>query len=161
MGPRHSPGFPWRCLAGAVRDGPRGRVPCPDTAARTGMIKGWGLGVNLVERCELLLDLKEVKPDGFLLAGRYTLLDHERALQRVMPKAAGQDIDIVVGGPYSSGIRAGGAHFDYRQAPPEILARVERIKVIADRHNVAIKAAALQFSLAHPASAAIIPGASR
>jgi len=126
-----------------------------------GMIKGWGLGVNRVEPCELLLDLKEVKPDGFLLAGRYTLLDHEHALQRVMPKAAGQNIDIVVGGPYSSGILAGGAHFEYRPAPPEILARVERIKVIADRHNVAIKAAALQFSLAHPASAAIIPGASR
>ena len=126
-----------------------------------GMIKGWGLGVNRVEPCELLLDLKEVKPDGFLLAGRYTLLDHQRALQRVMPEAAAQNVDIVVGGPYSSGILAGGTHFEYQQAPPEILARVERIKAIADRHNVAIKAAALQFSLAHPASAAIIPGASR
>ena len=126
-----------------------------------GMIKGWGLGVNRVEPCELLLDLKEFKPDGFLLAGRYTLLDHQRALQRLMPKAAAQNIDIVVGGPYSSGILAGGAHFEYQQPPPEILARVERIKLVADRHNVAIKAAALQFSLAHPASAAIIPGASR
>ena len=79
----------------------------------------------------------------------------------MMPKAAAQNIDIVVGGPYSSGILAGGAHFEYQQAPPEILARVECIKRIADRHDVPIKAAALQFSLAHPASAAIIPGASR
>ena len=126
-----------------------------------GMIKGWGLGVNRVEPSELLLDLKEVKPDGFLLAGRYTLLDHQRALQRMMSKAAAQNIDIVVGDPYSSGILAGGAHFEYQQAPPGILARVECIKRIADRHDVPIKAVALQFSLAHPASAAIIPGASR
>jgi D-threo-aldose 1-dehydrogenase len=33
---------------------------------KRGMIKGWVLGVNRVEPCELLLDLKEVKPDGFL-----------------------------------------------------------------------------------------------
>ena len=33
--------------------------------------------------------------------------------------------------------------------------------MLADRHKVPIKAAALQFSLAHPASAAVIPGASR
>src|SRR5215470_3918872 len=126
-----------------------------------GVIKGWGLGVNQVEPCELLLDLKEVKPDGFLLAGRYTLLDHQRALQRVMPEAAAQNIDIVVGGPYSSGVLAGGTRFEYQPAPPEILARVERIKVIAQRYDVPIKAAALHFSLAHPASAAVIPGASR
>jgi D-threo-aldose 1-dehydrogenase len=29
------------------------------------------------------------------------------------------------------------------------------------RHNIPIKAAALQFSLAHPATAAVIPGASK
>jgi len=40
-------------------------------------------------------------------------------------------------------------------------ARVERIKAIAARHGVSVKAAALQFSLANPAVAAVIPGASR
>src|SRR5262249_703734 len=126
-----------------------------------GVIKAWGLGVNRVEPCELVLDLAETKPDGFLLAGRYTLLDHARALQRLMPAAAARHVDIVVGGPYSSGILAGGTHFEYQKAPPEIVAKVERIKTLALRHQVPIKAAALQFSLAHPASAAVIPGASR
>ncbi|MES2264868.1 MAG: aldo/keto reductase [Pseudomonadota bacterium] len=126
-----------------------------------GVIKAWGLGVNRVEPCELLLDLTETQPDGFLLAGRYTLLDHERALQRLMPAAARRGVDIIVGGPYSSGILAGGSHFEYQKAPPEIIARVERIKAIAARHQVGIKAAALQFSLANPAVAAAIPGASR
>ena len=126
-----------------------------------GVIKAWGLGVNRVEPCELTLDLSEAQPDGFLLAGRYTLLDHERALQRLMPAAAKAGVDIVVGGPYSSGILAGGSHFEYQKAPPAIIARVERLKAIANRHQVSIKAAALQFSLANPAVAAVIPGASR
>src|SRR5262245_22665254 len=126
-----------------------------------GVIKAWGLGVNRVEPCELLLDLAETNPDGFLLAGRYTLLDHARALQRLMPAAAARHVDIVIGGPYSSRILAGGTHFEYQKAPPEIVAKVERIKTLAMRHQVPIKAAALQFSLAHPASAAVIPGASR
>jgi D-threo-aldose 1-dehydrogenase len=126
-----------------------------------GVIKAWGLGVNRVEPCELTLDLTEVQPDGFLLAGRYTLLDHARALQRLMPAAAARKVDIVVGGPYSSGVLVGGAHFEYQKAPLEILARVERIQAIARRHQVPTKAAALVFSLAHPASAAVIPGASR
>jgi D-threo-aldose 1-dehydrogenase len=126
-----------------------------------GAIKAWGLGVNKVEPCELAIEMTENRPDAFLLAGRYTLLDHEHALQRLMPAAAKADVDMVIGGPYSSGVLAGGSHFEYQKASPEILAKVERIKVIAQRYRVPLKAAALQFSLAHPAVAAVIPGASR
>lgn len=126
-----------------------------------GVIKGWGLGVNKTEPVEILLDLQEARPDATLLAGRYTLLDHAHALQRLMPAAAAKGVDIVVGGPYSSGILAGGTHFEYAEASPEIIAKVERIKAVAERFQVPIKAAALQFSLAHPAAAAVIPGASK
>jgi D-threo-aldose 1-dehydrogenase len=126
-----------------------------------GVIKAWGLGVNKVEPCELAIEMTENRPDAFLLAGRYTLLDHERALQRLMPAAAEADVDIVVGGPYSSGILAGGSHFEYQKASAEIVAKVETLKGIAQRYQVALKAAALQFALAHPAVAAVIPGASR
>ena len=101
-----------------------------------GVIKGWGLGVNRVEPVELTLNLTDVA-------------------------AAAQGVDIVIGGPYSSGVLAGGAHFEYQPAPPEITAKVERIKAIADRHGVPIKAAALHFVLAHPAVVSVIPGASR
>ncbi|CJF88171.1 aldo/keto reductase [Streptococcus pneumoniae] len=126
-----------------------------------GVIKGWGLGVNRVEPIEIMLELEEAKPDVSLLAGRYTLLDHERALQRVMPAAVKHNMDIVVGGPYSSGVLAGGTHFEYQRASSDIMAKVEKIKAIADRHHISIKAAAVQFSLANPAVAAVIPGASR
>ncbi|XUM01934.1 aldo/keto reductase [Streptomyces venezuelae ATCC 10712] len=126
-----------------------------------GVIKAWGLGVNRTEPIELTLALDAPRPDGFLLAGRYTLLDHEHALERLLPMAREQGVDMVVGGPYSSGILAGGTHFEYQQAPPDVIERVGRLKALADRHGVGIKAAALQFSLAHPVSAAVIPGATR
>ncbi|MGV9318508.1 aldo/keto reductase [Streptomyces sp. NPDC003660] len=126
-----------------------------------GVIKAWGLGVNKVEPIELTLDLDEPRPDAFLLAGRYTLLDHDRSLQRLLPAAAEQGVDMVVGGPYSSGVLAGGRHFEYQEAPRAILDKVDRIKALAERHGVSIKAAALQFALAHPATAAVVPGATR
>ncbi|MFB8266820.1 aldo/keto reductase [Streptomyces sp. NPDC055955] len=126
-----------------------------------GVIKAWGLGVNRVEPIELTLELDEPKPDAFLLAGRYTLLDHNRSLQRLLPAATAQNVDMVVGGPYSSGILAGGQHFEYQKAPADIVAKVERIKALAAGHGVGIKAAALQFALAHPATAAVVPGATR
>lgn len=126
-----------------------------------GVIKAWGLGVNKTEPIELTLALDEPQPDGFLLAGRYTLLDHEHALTRLLPLAQEQGVDMVVGGPYSSGILAGGTHFEYQDAPAEIIERVGKLKALADQHGISIKAAALQFSLAHPAAAAVIPGATR
>ncbi|MFI7008211.1 aldo/keto reductase [Streptomyces sp. NPDC050145] len=126
-----------------------------------GVIKAWGLGVNKTEPIELTLALDEPQPDGFLLAGRYTLLDHEHSLQRLLPMAQEQNVDMVVGGPYSSGILAGGTHFEYQQAPAHIIERVTRIKALTEKHGVSIKAAALQFSLAHPASAAVVPGATK
>jgi D-threo-aldose 1-dehydrogenase len=126
-----------------------------------GVIKAWGLGVNRVEPLELTLDLDEPQPDAFLLAGRYTLLDHERALQRLLPAAVEQDVDIVVGGPYSSGALAGGEHFEYQKTPESIIERVRRVKSLAEQYGVGIKAAALQFSLAHPAIRAVVPGATR
>jgi len=126
-----------------------------------GVIKAWGLGVNRVEPIELLLALEEPRPDGFLLAGRYTLLDHTRALQRVIPMVAEHELAIVVGGPYSSGALVGGPNFEYAPAPPEIIDKVRRIKAIADRYGISMKAAGLQFALANPVVAAVIPGASR
>ena len=78
-----------------------------------------------------------------------------------MPMVAERGLGIVVGGPYSSGALVGGPNFEYAPATPEILAKVARIKAIADRHGVSMKAAGLQFALANPAVAAVIPGASR
>jgi D-threo-aldose 1-dehydrogenase len=146
---------------GVFESARKGAFKALDRLRDEGVIKAWGLGVNRVEPIELLLALEGRRPDGFLLAGRYTLLDHDRALQRVMPAVMERGLGIVVGGPYSSGALVGGPNFEYAPATPAILDKVARIKAVADRHGISMKAAGLQFSLANPAVAAVIPGASR
>lgn len=139
----------------------KGAFRALDKLRDEGVIKAWGLGVNRVEPIELLLELQEPRPDGFLLAGRYTLLDHDRALQRVMPTVSERGLGIVVGGPYSSGALVGGPNFEYAPVTAPMREKIARIKTIADRYGISMKAAGLQFALANPAVAAVIPGASQ
>jgi D-threo-aldose 1-dehydrogenase len=100
--------------------------------------------------------------DCFLLAGRYTLLD-QTALPEFLPYCLEHRISVIAGGPYNSGILAvgarAGATFNYRAATPEMMDKAARIGAICERHGVPLRAAALQFILAHPAIASVIPGA--
>ncbi|WP_431854324.1 aldo/keto reductase [Azospirillum sp.] len=121
-----------------------------------GIIKGWGMGVNLTEPCERALERSD--PDVFLLAGRYSLLN-QPALARLFPMCAGRGVHVVVGGPYNSGLLAGGKTFEYQEAPPEMIARRDRLAAVCARFGVDLRSAALQFCTAHPVVAAIIPGA--
>jgi D-threo-aldose 1-dehydrogenase len=121
-----------------------------------GQIRAWGLGVNLVEPC--LAALEQSRPDVFLAAGRYTLLDHT-ALDGLFPACAAKGAKVVLGGPYNSGLLAGGTTFNYETAPPELAARARTIGEICAKHGMDLKAAALQFCAAHPVVAAVIPGA--
>jgi D-threo-aldose 1-dehydrogenase len=126
-----------------------------------GVIAGWGIGTNRVAPLELTLGLEEATPDVFLVAGSYSLMDHAAALDRLMPQAAAQGVQLVIGAPYSSGLLAGGDHFEYAPASDVATARARLIAAVAEAHGVGVKAAALQFSLAHPASRAVIPGTTR
>jgi D-threo-aldose 1-dehydrogenase len=121
-----------------------------------GVIRGWGLGVNLVEPC--IRALEQADPDVFLLAGRYSLLN-QPALERLFPMCAERGVHVVVGGPYNSGLLAGGRTFEYQDAPREMVEKRDRIAEICARHGADIRSAALQFCAAHPVVAAIIPGA--
>lgn len=123
-----------------------------------GVIKGWGLGVNRTEPC--VRAIEQADPDVFLLAGRYSLLN-QPALDRLFPLCAERGVHVVVGGPYNSGLLAGGRNFEYQEAPAEMIAKRDRIAAICERHGADIRSAALQFCAAHPVVAAIIPGAKR
>lgn len=126
-----------------------------------GVINSWGVAVNTTEPIEIAMDLRQADLDVCLSATQYTLLKHERALQRMMPTAAEKGVRIVVGSPYNSGALFGGPYFDYAETPAEIAERVATLKQVTERHSVNVKAAALQFITAHPAVAAVIPGSSR
>ncbi|WP_157619341.1 aldo/keto reductase [Skermanella stibiiresistens] len=124
-----------------------------------GVIKAIGAGLNEWEACQKFAEAGDF--DAFLLAGRYTLLD-QASLDSFMPLCEKRGIGIVLGGPYNSGILASGpvegATYDYAPASPEILEKTRRIEAVCRRHGVPLKAAALQFPLAHPAVASVIPG---
>lgn len=120
-----------------------------------GAISAFGIGVN---ETEIALDLLDrVSMDVILLAGRYTLLE-QGALDALLPRCVETGASIVIGGPYNSGLLTGGATYDYKAAPPEILDRARRLETVCTRHGVPLAAAALQFALAHPAVASVIPG---
>ena len=126
-----------------------------ETLRTAGEVAAIGVGVN--ER-EVLLEAMEWGAwDVFLLAGRYTLLE-QAPLDDLLPKCVAAGTSIVVGGPLNSGILAGRDTWNYRPAPSAIVERVTAIAGICDAHRVPLAAAALQFPLAHPAVAAIIPG---
>jgi D-threo-aldose 1-dehydrogenase len=122
---------------------------------RGGVVRAIGIGVN--EREVLLEAMEWGNWDAFLLAGRYTLLE-QAPLDDLLPKCLRAGVSIVVGGPLNSGILAGRDTWNYRAAPAEIVTRVNAIKAVCDKNQVPLAAAALQFPLAHPAVAAIIPG---
>jgi D-threo-aldose 1-dehydrogenase len=107
--------------------------------------------------------MKHVHLDVILLAGRYTLLEQD-ALDDLLPACVRLRTSIVVGGPYNSGILATGTrqggvlHYDYGIAPQTVIDRVHRLEAHCERHGVPLAAAALQFPLAHPQVASVIPG---
>ena len=122
---------------------------------RTGVVSAIGLGVN--EKQVLIEVLSWGEWDVFVLAGRYTLLE-QGPIEDLLPMCSARGTSIVVGGPLNSGILAGRDTWNYKTAPAEIVARVNSIRAVCDAHKVPLTAAALQFPLAHPAVAAIIPG---
>jgi D-threo-aldose 1-dehydrogenase len=121
-----------------------------------GVIGAWGLGVNRVEPC--LKALHDADPDIFLLAGRYSLLDTS-ALDELIPACDTRGVRLVIGGPYNSGLLAGGTTFEYADAPAEMLQKRDRLASYCERFGVDLKAAALQFCKAPRPVASVIVGA--
>ena len=125
-----------------------------------GRVKAIGAGMNQWQM-ELAF-ARQGHFDCFLLAGRYTLLD-QTALPEFLPYCVEHGISVVAGGPYNSGILAvgprEGATFNYRAASAEMMDKARRVAAVCERHRVPLRAAALQFILAHPAIASVIPGA--
>lgn len=119
------------------------------------MVGAIGIGVN--EREVLIEALGFGDWDVFLLAGRYTLLE-QAPLDDLIPLCQSRGTSIVIGGPLNSGVLAGRDTWNYDKAPPEVLARAQKLAAVCRAHGVPLPAASLQFPLAHPVVAAVIPG---
>ncbi len=127
----------------------------------SGAVGAIGLGVNEQAICEEALAHGDF--DVFLLAGRYTLLE-QTALDGFLPLCARRGVKIIVGGPFNSGVLVEGVgsgrplHYNYQPAPVAIVERVRRLEAVCAAHSTHLAAAALQFPLAHPQVASVIPG---
>lgn len=124
-----------------------------------GTVKAIGAGMN---QSEMLVRFAQALPvDCFLLAGRYTLLE-QGALDALFPVCQAKNIGILLGGIYNSGILANpsaGAKFNYQDADAALVARALELDELCRKHGTELKAAALQFCMAHPAVTVAVLGA--
>lgn len=125
-----------------------------------GVIAAVGAGIN---ECGMMpWFIENMDLDFFLVALRYSLLEQD-TLDVELPLCAEREIGIVIGGVFNSGILATGARkgatHNYEPAGPGVLAHVAKLEDVCRSHGVELAAAALQFPLAHPLVASVIPGA--
>ncbi len=123
-----------------------------------GVIKGVSAGMNQWEMLSRFMD--HGRYDTFLLAGRYTLLDHT-GLPEFLPKCLDHGTAIIAGGVYNSGLLADprpGITFNYVPVEQDVLNQALAIKAVCDDNGVDLKAAAIQFPLAHPAIPTVLTG---
>jgi D-threo-aldose 1-dehydrogenase len=121
-----------------------------------GIIGAVGAGMNYTEPLSWLIE--RVDLDCVLIASRYTLLE-DSASRSLFPLCAARGVTVLAGGVFNSGILAGGDRYDYAPAPPEILARVRRIREVCSGYQVPVPAVALRFVLRNPAVSAAVVGA--
>ena len=127
-----------------------------------GTVKAFGAGCNMFspeQQCDEFARriAKLVDLDFFLIAGaHYTLLDQE-ALDVQMPIMDANDMTAVVGTPLAQGRLARGQFYGEDDLTPTAL-KVQELQKVCESEGVDIKAAALQFPLAHPRVVSIIPG---
>src|ERR1700692_2006608 len=142
------------------REAMEGAYVALDKLRAEGVVAGIGIGGNEAEMCVRFAQAGSF--DTMLLAGRYSLLE-QPALAQFLPLAQQQGIGVLLGGVFNSGILATGAvqgaKYNYRDAPPQILAKVTQIERVCDAHGVALPTAALRFALGHPAVVSVVLGA--
>lgn len=136
-----------------------GAYPALAALKEEGIVGAIGLGVNEWQVCDAVSRI--VPLDCVLLAGRHTLLERE-AERAFFPRCLAEQIGVIVGGAYNSGILATGATtdavYDYAPASDEVRARVSRLERICEAHGVRLPVVALAFTLRHPAVTTVIPG---
>jgi D-threo-aldose 1-dehydrogenase len=138
-----------------------GAYPALARLREAGVVGAIGAGMN--QSAMLARFAREGDFDVFMVAGRYTLLDQE-ALADLLPLCRERGISVIVGGVMNSGILADpkpGSRFNYVPAEAHLVERAQRLASVCARYGVPLKAAAIQFPLAHPTVESIVAGVRR
>ncbi|MBD1426188.1 aldo/keto reductase [Sphingobacterium arenae] len=124
-----------------------------------GVIKAWGMGVNKIEPILDCIDAAD--PDICLSATQYSILEHEDAVDRMLPAVKKADVKLVSGAGYNSGFITGRDRFNYKDVIPKgMTEKRDKIAEIAKKYDTDLITAAIHFVLASAEFVSIIPGAS-
>lgn len=144
-------------LQAGIRDG----LPALEKLRAEGLIRAIGVGTNSAEAALECVEAADL--DLVMLAGRYTLLEQPDGplLERCRERGVG----LVNVGVYNSGLLTRAevrddAHYNYEQAPREMVQQARELASICQDFGVELPTAALQFSLRNPAVVNVTVGAS-
>ena len=132
-----------------------------DELRSSGEITSYGAGMN---QSEMLADfVRNTDLDVVMCAGRYTLLE-QGALDDLLPAAVERDVSVVAAAVFNSGLLARDQPspdltYNYGPVPRELLERATAIAAVCGRYGVSLPAAAIQFTLGHPAVSTVAVGA--
>ncbi|NJC20935.1 D-threo-aldose 1-dehydrogenase [Arthrobacter pigmenti] len=136
-------------------------LPALEKLRAEGLVKAIGVGANSSEA--LLACVERADLDLIMLAGRYTLLE-QPALADLLPACLERGVGVVNVGVFNSGLLASStirddAHYNYQPAPEAVLEHARRLSALCREYDVELPAAAIQFSLHHPAVETVVVGA--
>ena len=98
-----------------------------------------------------------------LTHNRYSLID--QSAEPLFEEAAELGVAVLNAAPFGGGVLAGApqaqGYYGYREAGPEILARIEALHAACARHDVPLAAAAVQFSTRDPRIVSTVVGVSQ
>lgn len=137
-----------------------GAVPALSQLRSEGVIGAYGAGMNQAEMLERFV--REGDLDLVMLAGRYTLLEQESSVP-LRKACAERGVGVVNVGVFNSGLLANDrppadAHYNYEQAPAELIARANQLADLAEKHGTTLPTAALAFSYRNPLVTSVVLG---
>jgi D-threo-aldose 1-dehydrogenase len=98
-----------------------------------------------------------------LTHNRFSLID--QSAEPLFDEAAELGVAVLNAAPFGGGVLAGApqaqGYYGYREAGPEILARIDALQAACARHDVPLAAAAVQFSIRDPRIVSTVVGVSK
>lgn len=126
-----------------------------------GLIGSVGVATGPVEELSAYLDTGAF--DVLLTHNRYTLLD--RSAEDLIASAAARNIAVFNAAPFGGGLLASAnrtsTNYAYMPASPEVLTWLARLEAVCADWDVALPAAAVQFSMRNPNVSSTVVGTTK
>ncbi|WP_461172755.1 aldo/keto reductase [Arthrobacter sp. Z1-9] len=152
----------------SMEDAVESALPALEKLRAEGLVRAIGVGTNTAGAALQCIEAADL--DLLMLAGRFTMLEQPgsdgRAGEGLLDRCQELGTGVVSVGVYNSGILAkpelpSDAHYNYSQAPVEILQKARQLASLCKEHGVELPTAAIQFPFRHPAVVNVTVGASR